>query len=93
VHDRQTDRQTDRRKSGPGGACAWCRSYRVRVVGVSFRDRTMWEIVDTIRNAVLMVGMHGAGWTHAAFLRPGAAALQLVSFDSIDRNGAVGPKP
>jgi hypothetical protein len=62
-------------------------------VEVTFHHQTIWEIIDMVRNAVLMFGMHGAGWTHAAFLRPGSAALQLVPHENLDQEGTVVSKP
>jgi hypothetical protein len=50
--------------------------YNVTVRITTFKE-PMLEIMRLMNSTDLLIGMHGAGWTNALFLKPGAAGLQL----------------
>ena len=37
----------------------------------------MYEMMELMNSTDVLIGVHGAGWTNALFLKPGGAALQL----------------
>jgi hypothetical protein len=50
--------------------------YNVTVRVTTFNEPLM-ETMDLMNSTDVLIGMHGAGWTNALFLKRGAAALQL----------------
>lgn len=53
--------------------------YNVTVRVTTFEEPFL-EMVDLMNSTDVLLGMHGAGWTNALFLKQGAAALQLYPY-------------
>ena len=60
--------------------------YNVTVRVTAFEEPLL-ETMQLMNSTDVLLGMHGAGWTNALFLKPGAAAIQLFPFGwRIERN-------
>jgi capsular polysaccharide biosynthesis protein len=61
--------------------------YNVTVRITTFEE-PMLEVIQLMGSTDVLIGMHGAGWTNAIFLKPGAAALQLHPYGwYVERHG------
>jgi len=54
--------------------------YNVTVRVTSFNEPLM-ETMDLMNSTDILLGMHGAGWTNALFLKRGAAAMQMLPYN------------
>jgi len=54
--------------------------YNVTVRVTSF-DEPLTETMDLMNSTDILLGMHGAGWTNALFLKRGAAAMQMLPYN------------
>lgn len=54
-------------------------TYNVTVKVTTFEE-PIQEVIDLLSHTDLLIGMHGAGWTNAVFLKRGASALQLLPY-------------
>lgn len=43
-------------------------------------DLSPWQTVDLMQHTDVLLGMHGAGWANAIFLKRGAVGLQLFPY-------------
>ena len=56
-------------------------SDKIEIREVDFADFTMREQLRLVRETDVLVGVHGAGLTHAMFLKPGAAVAEIIPPD------------
>ena len=62
-------------------------------VRVTHLEEPLGEVMQTMGDTDVVIGMHGAGWTNGLFLKPGAAAIQLIPYGWLaERNGSA-PRP
>lgn len=60
--------------------------YNVTVRVTSFEEPLV-EIIHLMDSTDVLLGMHGAGWTNALFLKPGAAVIQFFPYGwKMERN-------
>ena len=45
------------------------------------------EAMELMGHTDVLIGMHGAGWTNAIFLKRGAGALQMMPYGWVLPNG------
>ena len=53
----------------------------IEISMVEFAPKPMVEQLSIIRNTDILIGVHGAGLTHALFLSPGSAAVEILPAD------------
>lgn len=62
--------------------------YNVTVRVTTFSEPRL-EAMELMGHTDVLIGMHGAGWTNAIFIKRGAGALQLMPYGWIFPNGDV----
>lgn len=67
-------------------------SYILLRYNVTLRVTTLQEsvpeVMDALSHTDVVIGMHGAGWTNALFIKRGAASLQLIPYGWVGEDGA-----
>lgn len=53
--------------------------YNVTVRVTNFEEPVL-QVAEMMGSADIVIGMHGAGWTNALFMKRGAAAMQLLPY-------------
>lgn len=65
--------------------------YNVTVKVTTFEEPVL-DIIDLMNTTDVLLGMHGAGWTNAIFLKRGAGALQLMPYGWVRPETAKTPR-
>ncbi|KAL6781333.1 hypothetical protein ACKKBG_A10715 [Auxenochlorella protothecoides x Auxenochlorella symbiontica] len=64
------------------------RNYNVTLRVTTFQEPLL-EVLDLMGHTDVLVGMHGAGWTNAMFIKHGASAMQMYPYGWRLSNGAM----
>jgi hypothetical protein len=67
----------DRRFGNLDGVLQWARDFGIDVEVVDFNKAPLSEVVSLMQRTTVLFGIHGAGFTNLAFLRPGAVVAML----------------
>lgn len=62
--------------------------YNVTLRMTTFEE-PLPEVIKTMADTDVLIGMHGAGWTNALFLKQRAAALQLMPYGFVLPDGDI----
>lgn len=60
--------------------------YNVTLRVTTFEE-PLFDVIELLAHTDVLIGMHGAGWTNALFMKPGATALQLLPYGWLINNG------